>query len=190
MSHTVVNNQNTKMQLADSLKKLMTWKPLNKISIREITDDSGVNRQTFYYHFQDIFDLLEWLYRKEASQFLEEHKMPFSLNDGILHILQYIQENEAFCRCTLNSLGHSHLKQFFYNGINSVLMALVNEYSEDLNVDEEHKRFIAHFYTVSFSGFIENWLQEGLKGEPEDMIQLCEVTMQGNIRGALERFSK
>lgn len=48
--------------LADSLRKLMVTKPLSKISIREITEDCGVNRQTFYYHFHDIFDLLEWMF--------------------------------------------------------------------------------------------------------------------------------
>jgi len=167
----------------------MTTKPLNKISIREITDDSGVNRQTFYYHFQDIYDLLEWLYRDEAIRLFESRNSSFTLNDGILFILKYIQKNESFCLCTLNSLGYGQLRQFFYSAFNNVLMNLVNELSQDLYVEEAHKRFIAHFYTVSFAGFIESWLQNGLKEAPEDIIRLCDVTMQGNIRGALERFS-
>ncbi len=181
-------NSSTKRMLADSLKKLMLTKPLSKISIHEITEGCGVNRQTFYYHFHDIFDLLEWMFREEALGLFEYGEKTLSLNEGVLHLLQYIRDNEAFCLCTLQSLGHKHLRRFFYDGIYNVILSVVNEYSSDLNVSEAHKDFIAHFYTVSFAGFIENWLQEGLKDDPDEIIRLCEITMQGNIRGALERF--
>jgi probable dihydroxyacetone kinase regulator len=185
-----VLNSSTKRKLADCLKKLMATKPLNKISIHEITNDCGVNRQTFYYHFHDIFDLLEWLFQEEALVLFEDRGRSLSLNEGVLRLLKYIQKNEALCLCTLQSLGHKHLRKFFYEGINNVILSIVNEYSSDLNVSEEHKVFIAHFYTVSFAGFIENWLQEGLRDDPDEIIRLCEITMQGNIRGALERFQE
>lgn len=183
-------NGSTKRMLAESLKKLMETKPLNKISIHEITGDCGVNRQTFYYHFHDIFDLLEWMFAEEALGLFDAGGKSFSLNEGVLQILRYIRENEALCLCTLQSLGHRHLRKFFYDGIYNVIRSVVNDYSADLNVSEDHKHFIAHFYTVSFAGFIENWLQEGLKDDPDEIIRLCEVTMQGNIRGALERFQE
>ncbi|HVI41681.1 MAG TPA: TetR/AcrR family transcriptional regulator C-terminal domain-containing protein [Anaerovoracaceae bacterium] len=189
MPHHTFNNS-TKRMLADSLKKLMVMKPLNKISIHEIVEDCGVNRQTFYYHFHDIFDLLEWLFMQETMSLFEDRGNSLSLSDGMLRLLKYIQENKALCLCTLQSLGHNHLRKLFYDGINNVILSVVNEYSSDLNVPEKYKIFIAHFYTVSFAGFIENWLQEGLKDDPDEIIRLCEITMQGNIRGALERFQE
>jgi Transcriptional regulator len=182
------SGESTKKVLADSLKKLMTIKPLNKISIHEIVEDCGVNRQTFYYHFHDIFDLLEWMFKEEVRTLFENRGDTLTLYDGVLRLLKYIQQNEALCLCTLHSLGHKHLRNFFYDGINKVMLYLVNMNSQDLNVTEKHKIFIAHFYTVSFAGFLENWLQEGLQDDPEEIISLCEVTMHGNIRGALERF--
>lgn len=184
------SNISTKRMLADSLKKLMVVKPLNKISIHEITEDCGVNRQTFYYHFHDIFDLLEWMYTEEALALFQEGDGSFTLSEGVLRLLRYIQANEALCLCTLQSLGHKHLRKFFYEGISSVILSVVNEYAFDLNVSEKHKVFIAHFYTVSLAGFIEHWLQEGLDDDPDEIIRLCEITMEGNIRGALERFQE
>jgi probable dihydroxyacetone kinase regulator len=176
--------------LADSLKKLMIIKPLNKISIHEITGGCGVNRQTFYYHFDDIIDLLEWMYKEEALELFQNSDESFTLNEGVLRLLKYIQDNVALCQCTLQSLGHKHLRKFFYDGINSIILSVVNGYASDLNVAEKHKVFIAHFYTVSFAGFIEHWLQEGLDDDPDEIIRLCEITMEGNIRGALERFQE
>lgn len=188
MSHVNANNS-TKRMLADTLKKFMVMKPLNKISIHDITQDCGVNRQTFYYHFHDIFDLLEWMFKEEAKVLFTEIDEPLSLSEGVLRILKYIQENEALCLCTLQSLGDKQLRNFFYDGLNRVMLSIVNENSTDLNVSENHKLFIAHFYTMSFAGFIEIWLQEGLKNDPGEMVRLCEIIMRGNIRGALERFS-
>ncbi len=180
----------TKRMLADSLKKLMQTKSLNKISIHEIAKDCGLNRQTFYYHFHDIYDLLEWFYIEEAAELLEDKYDSLTLSDGFLRILNYIQQNETLCLCTLDSVGHSHLRQFFYGTINRIYLHIVNEYSEDLDVSEQHKSFIAHYYTVSFSAFVEFWLRSGLKEDPNEMIKLCEAATQGTIRKALERFSK
>jgi probable dihydroxyacetone kinase regulator len=180
----------TKRMLANSLKKLMETKPLNKISIHEITEDCGVNRQTFYYHFHDIFDLLEWMFKEETLELFRDRDESFTLSEGVLRLLKYIQSNEELCLCTLQSLGHKHLRKFFYDGINRVILSVVNEYASDLNVSAKNKEFIAHFYTVSFAGFIEHWLQEGLDDDPDEIIRLCEITMEGNIRGALERFQE
>ena len=65
-------SQITKRALASALKELLEHKPLNKITIADITEQCGVNRQTFYYHFQDIYALLEWIYTTDAQRLLEE----------------------------------------------------------------------------------------------------------------------
>lgn len=63
----------TKKALATSLKKLVSKKELSKITVVDITKDCGVNRQTFYYHFKDINDLMEWIYTNEVIQEIEEN---------------------------------------------------------------------------------------------------------------------
>lgn len=61
-------SQITKRALAASLKKLLAEKALDRITVTDLTEDCGVNRQTFYYHFRDIYDLVEWIYTSEASR--------------------------------------------------------------------------------------------------------------------------
>lgn len=60
--------QTTKRALAASLKKILAVKPLNKITVVDIVSDCEVNRQTFYYHFRDIYDLMEWILADEAAR--------------------------------------------------------------------------------------------------------------------------
>ena len=74
---------NYKRALEASLKKLLLQKPLNKITINDITEDCGVNRMTFYYHFKDIYDLVDWIMVEDAAKVLEADRalrtgqMPF-----------------------------------------------------------------------------------------------------------------
>ena len=67
-------SQITKNALAASLKKLLSKKELSKITITNITEECGVNRQTFYYHFKDIYDLLEWIFTNEVIEEIDNEK--------------------------------------------------------------------------------------------------------------------
>ena len=72
----------TKKALAESLKNLLLQKPLNKITISDIADDCGINRMTFYYHFKDIYDLVEWTCAEEAAQAMEGKKTYDTWQEG------------------------------------------------------------------------------------------------------------
>ena len=61
-------SQMTKRALEASLKHLLLQKPLNKITINDIAEDCGINRMTFYYHFKDIYDLVEWACAEDAAR--------------------------------------------------------------------------------------------------------------------------
>lgn len=64
-------SQITKRALAESLKKLLLEKPLDRITVSDITEDCGVSRMTFYYHFKDVYDLIEWTWLQEAERALD-----------------------------------------------------------------------------------------------------------------------
>lgn len=67
-------SQVTKRALEASLKNLLLQKPLNKITISDIAEDCGINRMTFYYHFKDIYDLVEWSCLEDAKKAIEDKK--------------------------------------------------------------------------------------------------------------------
>jgi probable dihydroxyacetone kinase regulator len=180
----------TKKLLAGSLKKFMAVKPLTKISVREIVEDCGVNRQTFYYHFQDIYDLVEWMFQQEAVMLLRKHDSLLTWEDGVLQLLQHIRKNRAVYLCVLNSLGYEHLTRFFSKDVHSLLMRIINQVADGLDVDDEYKEFVAHFYTVALTALVESWLVslEDKDGSPEKLVRLIRITLQGNFESALERY--
>ena len=88
--------QFTKYALENSLKKLLLQKPLNKITINDITEDCGINRMTFYYHFKDIYDLVEWVCLEDARRALEEKKTYDTWQQGFVQIFEAVRENKPF----------------------------------------------------------------------------------------------
>lgn len=178
----------TKKALASSLKRLMERTPLNKITVQEIVNDCELNRQTFYYHFQDIFDLLGWIYKTEAVESIADYKTYTTWEDGFLKIFLYIEKNKAFCLNTLNSLGRDHLDSFLHSISFELLIGVVNEVAQDMRVKDEDKKFMADFYTLAFIGLVIQWMKTGMKEQPEVIIEKLSELVEGNFVTALQRY--
>ena len=104
----------TKRALEQSLKNLLLKKPLTKITINDIAADCGINRMTFYYHFKDIYDLVEWSCLEDARRALEEKKTHDTWQQGFLQIFEAVRENKPFVmnvyRCVPREQVEKYLK--------------------------------------------------------------------------------
>lgn len=182
------NSLITKKALATSLKKAMQAAPINKISVKDIVDDCGLNRQTFYYHFQDIYELLGWIFKTEAVDHIASCRSYTTWTSGFHKIFNYIENNRAFCINTLNSLARTHLDQYLYSVTNDLILGVVNEVSCHMNVREEDKQFMANFYTLAFTGLVIQWISNGMKQKPEVIIEKLSELVEGNFTRALQRY--
>ncbi len=180
--------QTTKKAFAASLKKLLSQKPLEKIKISDITNDCEVNRQTFYYHFKDIYDLLEWVYTNEATRALGDKKTYDTWQEGFYEIFEYILENKSFVINTYNSVSREYLERYLYNETYYLLLGVVEEKSKDMCVMDKDKSFIADFYKFAFVGLVIDWIKKGMREEPRDIIKRLNTLITGNIEMALERY--
>jgi probable dihydroxyacetone kinase regulator len=181
-------SQMTKKSLAVSLKKMLAQKPLEKIKVIDITEDCEVNRQTFYYHFKDIYDLLEWVYTNEATRALDGKKTYDTWQQGFTQILDYMLENKSFVLNTFNSVSREYLERYLYNEIQLLLMGVVQEKVKGMSVREKDKEFIADFYKYAFVGLLLDWIKKGMKENPVDIISRLNTLICGNIEGALEQY--
>lgn len=182
-------SQITQNALAYSLKKLMLIKPLNKITVQEVADDCGVTRHTFYNHYQDIYELLGWIYEREIITDLKQYQNYEGWETGYLLVLQYIQNNKVFCLNTFHSLGREHLERFLYKVIYDVMNGVVEELSENMDIDEQAKNEVADFYTWAVLAQSFQWLKQNATIEPNEMAIKVSSIMKGNVRRSLENVS-
>lgn len=178
----------TKHALEASLKRLLLQKPLNKITISDITEDCGVNRMTFYYHFKDIYDLVEWSCMEDARRALDGKKTYNTWQEGFLQIFQAVRENKPFIMNVYHSVSREQVENYLYEVTYHLLIGVVEEKAVGMSVRQEDKEFIAHFYKYAFVGIMLDWIRGDMKADPQAIIDKLSLTIHGSISSALERL--
>jgi len=186
----MANSSITKEALAASLKKLMLLHPLNQIHIQMITDDCGVARHTFYTHFQNIYDLLGWMYEHELIEDLEKCCNYEKWRDGVLLVLDYTVKNRTICLNTFNSMGRDHLEMFLYNTFSHVFSGIIADLCSRMQVEEKIKQEIGDFYTNAIIGVFTGWLKRDMSEQPEIIADWIEQMVRGNIIRILSEHDK
>lgn len=176
--------QQTKKLLADSLKSIMANKALNKIAIREICEESGYNRQTFYYHFEDIYDLVKWMFREDTEMLLQQTENLLFWQESLLQLFQYIESNRAVCLCALESMGRVYLKRFFSDVISNAVFVMGKELPVE---SKKYMEFLAKYYTVAMVGLLESWVLGELDETPEQVVEYFSTIVNDQYQGAIQR---
>lgn len=181
-------SQVTKRALEQSLKNLLLKKPLNKITISDIAEDCGINRMTFYYHFKDIYDLVEWACMEDAAKALREKKTHDTWQEGLLQIYYAVWENKPFIMNVYRCVDREQVERYLKPLADQLLMDVVEEQAVGMTVREEDKAFIARVYSYAFVGLMLDWVRDDMKEEPEQLVQKLSLVLEDTFRDALERF--
>jgi probable dihydroxyacetone kinase regulator len=181
-------SQTTKRALEASLKNLLLKKSLDKITINDIAEDCGINRMTFYYHFKDIYDLVEWSCIEDARKALEGKKTYDTWQQGFLQIFEAVLDNKPFIMNVYRSVSREQIEIYLYKLTYALLIDVVEEKSVDMNVRVQDKEFIADFYKYAFVGLMLDWIKKDMKEEPTVIINRLALLMHGNITSALNSY--
>ena len=181
-------SQTTKRALEASLKKLLLEKPLNKITINDITEDCGVNRMTFYYHFKDIYDLVDWILVEDAAKALEGRQSFETWTEAFLDILHQIQENKVLVLNVYRSVGREQVEQYLYRILDPMLREFLDRGMQGITVQDADKQFIVDFYKYALVGMTLEWIRRDMKEDPVRMTERLNVLLHGELERALRRF--
>ena len=181
-------SQVTKRALEASLKNLLLQKPLSKITISDITEDCGINRMTYYSHFKDIYDLVEWSCQEDASRALAGSKTYETWQQGFLQLFKAVQDNKPFIMNFYNSVSREQVENYLYKVTYDLLEGVVEEQARGMSVRDEDKAFIATVYKYAFVGLMLDWIKGDMKGDPQAIVDRLEQVIHGNVRAALERL--
>lgn len=181
-------SQTTKRALEASLKNLLLQKPLDKITINDIAEDCGISRMTFYYHFKDIYDLVEWACVEDAARALEGKKTYDTWQEGFLNIFRVVQDNKPFIINVYRSAGRERVAHYLNPLIHSLLLDVVEEKSVGMTVNEQDKNFIADFYEYAFIGMVLNWINDNMREDPALIVERTSKLIHGNVIWGLNAF--
>ena len=163
-------SQQTKNAMKDSLKKFLARKPISRITIKDITGDCGVNRMTFYYHFKDIYDLLDWSVSQEAQACAQGGLIYEKWDEGLLKIFNIILLNKDFYLNVYRNAGKEYSEKKVQEYMHHIAAALVEEETAGLSVATPDKATLAEYYTYALTGFAVCWVNTGLRENPQYIV--------------------
>lgn len=186
----MTNTNNTKLALEASLKKLLLTKALDKITINDLTADCGISRMAFYYHFRDIYDLVEWVCVEDGRKALQGKKTYDTWQEGMSQIFEAVMENKPFILNVYRSVSKDKIESYLYKLTYGLLADVVEEKCRGIELAKEHKSFIAEFYKYGFVGIMLDWIGRGMKEDYGEIVEKMSVMLHGSIRQSIRNFEK
>lgn len=169
-----------KYRLAQAIRECMKTTPVDKITVREIVQTCGTTRQTFYRHFTDKYDLINWYFDKllaESFAHMEEGKTVY---EGLVKKFLYIEEEHLFFAAAFRSDDHNSLKEHDFALILSFYLNLIKEKTG--RAPDERIRFLLEMYCQGSIYMTVKWVLGGLKMTPREMAALLVDAMPEPVR--------
>ena len=181
-------SSSTKEALAAALKQMMTVKPMDKITIKDLVEICGVNRQTFYYHFEDVYDLLEWVFEEDANRVLPHEVVYEHWREDVFIFMQYLQDNSSFTLNVYNSNSRIYMLRYLEEKMAACIRSFAVIVSEGMNIDRQDFEFVVTFYAKCAIGFISQWMDLGMKMPKEVTTERILRVMDESVENLLRRF--
>lgn len=184
------SGEKTRLALAESLRNQIKKKPFDKINISDIVEDCNLNRQTFYYHFQDIYALVEWMYRYDGMEIVHKTYGNNDIFSTGRAMLEYVDEHREELCAVIESKAKVYFYDFLHNGISSCFDVFIDEIAKDYEVSDVYKKFLQNFCTSSVVGVVNEWLKapKSERASVEEMLRMFDYAFNGNLKRALSNY--
>lgn len=178
----------TKEAFSAALKQVMAVKPINKITVKDLVEICGVNRQTFYYHFDDVYDLLEWVFEEDAKRVLPKEIMYEHWRRDVMIFFEYLYENKVFTLNVYNSNSRTYMLRFLKQRLQECIRGFAEIVSEGWNIDRQDFDFVVEFYSHGVIGLISQWMDMGMKLPPAATEQRFLHMLNNSVENMLLRY--
>ena len=183
----------TKRALADSFERLLSKRSFDKITVKDIVEDCGVNRQTFYYHFHDIYDLIEWIFQ-DAADHIDEGTMDYNdWTTGLERLFRFLQDNRVLILNAYNSINHEVVADYIEKGLRPYCAVIVQHQAEQTkDVSPEDVEFVTEIFSLAATGLVTRWVGHQMRVDDSYMRSMdkFKIAMSGAIQLMLDNLGR
>ncbi len=178
----------TKNAIVKSFLVLLEKKSFEKITVKDIVDDCGINRKTFYYYFADIYDLAEYVFRSEISKLVENmpHDMP--VDESMEIFCDIIEKNRRIIMHCFSLAGNRELEKFFDEILEKMFKARVRSVAGEKSVSDEDIELVARIIVFSFVGSVFVWINSGFKPSEKERLKKACVMIQSSVESMIDNL--
>ncbi|MDR3304847.1 MAG: TetR/AcrR family transcriptional regulator C-terminal domain-containing protein [Clostridiales Family XIII bacterium] len=169
-------SRTTKKRLAAALESLMREKPLAKIAIREIAARAGVDRQTFYYHFETLDQAVRYLCMEKFAAIAVDKASERNLREILRTLLTHIDADREFFALLIDTVGRGTLKTYLSDRTAKIANAIIGAALEGGRVRDKEKEFAASYCLAATATLVESWIRGEIRlSAPTFVSLLCRA---------------
>lgn len=191
-------SQFTKKAIMDSFVELAQSIPMDKITIKQVSDNCGINRNTFYYYYQDLYALKEEIiYVKAQKLFVNmEFSSPESWKSNLRIVGAYARKNEVFIRNLFNSMGRDAFGDYIVDVVSKMAYQNIDNLYETKvaptgkKVSEKEKKRLAYFFSKIFAETTVEWIRGKSSDDPVDTLEHGIEMLDGVVELMLTNIAK
>lgn len=180
----------TKQAIIDVFTDLLDREPLDKITVQEIVAECRISRNTFYYHFGDIYAVLDALIQRDVSVLRQRGREGASWDENVSLAIDYILENRRRISHIYRSLNHEMLERLFRQATEELFFDYVRSEARGLTVSDEDMEAIVYFYQSAFVGGILDWMRRGMRDDLGVYLTRLHRLTRGATRRMLENAAE
>ena len=183
----------TKLQMAEALKRLIKDRPFAKITVQDIVAECNINRNTFYYHFENNYDLLSFTYSLEVQNIVNSfQEANASLPQAMDFVLDYIDKNIPLCQCAYDSLGEQQLKIIFEKDLMVFVRATIDYFAAQASIkfSEDFVTFVGYSFTNLLSSQIIWYIRHNGDLDKEIFKQCLQTFYTASLKSVMEEAAK
>lgn len=181
----------TKVDISTALTTLLAKKAIDDITVREIVELCDIRRQTFYYHFADIYALMDWTLEYRLGIYRKAHELPErDWKEELWQIFEFFMSVQPLIINAYNSENRRYYELFMERQSCPVVADLLQRNPGIANMSVEKQNFICRAYSRVFVGLFLDWVSNGMKAKDLDCFSDACILVEGGIEGALKKFKK
>lgn len=178
----------TRKAIMNIFMEQLERKSLDKITVKDIIEEAGVNRNTFYYHFKDIYDLIDKIFEEELEKRLSE------IDEELTFYEEYKKAATIFSnnRKAIIHMEHSKSNEVVYHYIKEItdicVEKFVRRYARECDISEEGIDFITHFYGSAMCSNTIQWVREGMPGYRDEFLKIVSTSFEATIQNMIDNY--
>lgn len=180
----------TEKELLKALTELLRESPLDKITVKEITDRCGVSRNTFYYHFHDVYELAASYFVHETDRIVKMYQKDENWEGGFLEGLTFLYENRLIIQHVYQSISRAELDAFLNEVVYRHALIIVRDKMKGRGYSDKTLALATDFYKNALIGAVIQWIERNMKDKPEEMAALYSSVFEGTVEAVFESIER
>ncbi len=177
----------TKDLIRSEFIKLLNKKSLYNVTVTELAKQCKIERKTFYYHYENLTELIKEIFDEELDQVIEEYNETLSWEEGFILVAKFISDNKKVIKHMYESDYKIELEKYVFSISGEIMNKYVSRQAEMTRAQEMDVKLIAYFYQCALSSALIQWVATDMKTDPKVVTRRMGELMDGNILLSLKR---